>query len=106
MNVIRGDHVIQHTEAKAFSGIKKPIDPRLTITSKLQQKLPLVTAMRQVPNLPNQIKPVGSGHTGVLFLKAPYSGQKNGFKARIRPLIPTICKRISCFAWSDPILEQ
>ena len=58
MNVIRGDPAIQHTQAKALSGLKKPIDPGLTIASKLQQKLPLVTTMRQVPNLSSQIVPV------------------------------------------------
>lgn len=79
--------------------------PRLTIASKLQEKLPLVTTMRQVPNLSSQIMPVGSGHDEVFFLKGSYSGQKSGFNARIRPLLATICKQISCLAWSDPILH-
>jgi hypothetical protein len=63
MDVIRSHHVIQHTQAKPFSGLKKPIDPSLTITSKLQEKLPLVTTMRQVPDLSSQIMPVALAMT-------------------------------------------
>jgi hypothetical protein len=70
--------------AKPFSGLKMPVDPGLTITSKPQEKQSLVKAMGQVPNLPSPIMSVGSGHDEVLFLKVPYSAQESGFKAQIR----------------------
>ncbi len=59
VNVIRGDPVIQPTQAKLFPGLKMPVDPRLTITSKLQEKLPLVKGMGQGPILSSSITPLG-----------------------------------------------
>jgi hypothetical protein len=46
MNVVGGDHVIQHTQAKTFPGFKKQAHPALSIPGKFQQKLLLMTAMR------------------------------------------------------------
>jgi len=51
MDVIGGAHVIQHTEAKTFSGFKEPAEPCKSVLHKFQQKLPPVAAMSQMPSV-------------------------------------------------------
>ena len=58
MNVIGGHHVIEHAQAKALTGFKEPADPGLPVTGKFQQKLPRMTAVRQMPDLSPQVIPM------------------------------------------------
>jgi hypothetical protein len=37
-------------------------DPSLSVPGKFQQKLPLMTAMSQVPNLPSRLMSMSPGH--------------------------------------------
>ena len=42
MDVIGGNPISQHKQATPFPGLKKPIDPGLMVTCKIQQKLAIL----------------------------------------------------------------
>lgn len=52
VDVIRGDHEIQHLQTIAFFCLKQPRVPPLLVTAESEQEILLVAAVGDVPNLP------------------------------------------------------
>jgi hypothetical protein len=53
----------RHARAKELPGLKKPSDPGLPVADELEEKLTLVTAVGQMPDLSRQIMPMCSRHS-------------------------------------------
>ena len=101
MNMIGGDHVIQHTQAETFPGFEEPANPSLTIPGEFQQKLSLVTTMSEVPNLPRNIMTMRAlGMTDSFHGHFP--AEKVNSKGRMLIFLPIISKHINYLSWSDP----
>jgi len=52
--MIRGDGAVEDLEVISLPGFKKPIDPILPIARKFEQKLPLIAAVGNVPDMPGR----------------------------------------------------
>ena len=77
MDMIRGDHIIQHTQVKTLPGFKEPAHPGLAVSGKFQQKLSLMAAMSQVPNLPSQVMAMRPSHERTVIRMTSFSGSKS-----------------------------
>jgi hypothetical protein len=77
MDRILGHHKIQYTVAKTLPDFKEPANPGLALSSKFQQKLPLMTVMSQVPNLSSHITAMRPSHDRALIRMASFSGPKS-----------------------------
>jgi hypothetical protein len=62
MDVVRSDHEVQYLQAITLSCLKWPILPPLPISSELKQKLLLVAAMSDMPDLPGNIIAIRPWH--------------------------------------------
>ena len=62
MNVIRRDEVVEHTQPETFTGLEQPVQPAAPVACELEQELPLVTAMRNVPDVAGEETTVDSRH--------------------------------------------
>ena len=49
--MIRGDYIIQYTEAIALFSLKKPLPPTVTVLGELEKKFTLMATMRNMPNM-------------------------------------------------------
>jgi hypothetical protein len=63
MDVVGGNHIIEHTQAIAFLCLKKPLKVPATAAGKFQKKSLLMTPMRNVPDITREVMPVCSRHT-------------------------------------------
>ena len=62
VNMIAGHNVIQDGQAVTPLRFEEPVPPAATVPQELQQELPLMTAMRDVPDVARAENTVGSGH--------------------------------------------
>jgi hypothetical protein len=62
VDMVAGYDVIEYRKTVPRSRLKQPIAPARSIALELQQKLPIVTAVRNMPNESRNIKAVGPGH--------------------------------------------
>ena len=62
MNVIRGNHVVEHAQTKTFLGFKKPVEVAPTIALKLEEKFSLMAAVCDMPDITWQKIAVGTRH--------------------------------------------
>jgi len=51
MNVVKGGRVIENAQTKAFRGLEDPVKLATSVARKLQEKLPLMTTMSDVPDV-------------------------------------------------------
>jgi hypothetical protein len=62
MNMVGRYCVIEDYKSIAFFRLIQPLHPALTILAELEQKLPLVTPVRQMPHLTGEVVPLRSCH--------------------------------------------
>jgi hypothetical protein len=65
VNVVAGDRVVQDLQSEALLRLEQPLQPSLAVAGELQEKLPLVAAVGDVPDLPGDVMPIGSRHVSV-----------------------------------------
>jgi hypothetical protein len=82
VDVIRRHDVVQHAEAKAFPCPEQPVPPPLPVAAKLKQKLALVTAVGDMPDLTWQQETIRTRHPFPLPLKHEFRC-KNGLSKRL-----------------------
>ena len=97
--MIGGDSVIEDSQSEPFPGFVQPGDPFPSIADKLQQELPLVTTVRDVPRVPGNEIAIGSGHG---FLNGPFWGQKRASKPQKWSDIQRIFLCVNNLVRSDP----
>ena len=79
VNVIGRDHVIQHTQPESLARFVEPAHIVISITGELQEKVPLVAAMSQMPDLAGREMAVGTRHPFAPALKACFLLPKRRF---------------------------
>ena len=62
VNVIGSDHVIQHTQPESLPRFVEPAQVVVSITGKPEEKVSLVAAMSQVPDMAGQEMAIGTRH--------------------------------------------
>ena len=62
VDVVRGNCVVQYRQTISTPCLIKPVDPASPIPGKLEKKLPLVTTVRDMPDVTWQNVPVCSCH--------------------------------------------
>lgn len=63
MHMVRGHHIVQYAQMIALPGFEKPPPIPLSVPVEFQQKLLLVTAVREVPRVAGYIVSIRSRHT-------------------------------------------
>src|SRR5689334_14711049 len=62
MNVVTGHHVVEQHEPKALASFEQPLEIRVAVACEPEEKLPLMTAMRDVPDVTWHEMTVSSRH--------------------------------------------
>jgi hypothetical protein len=62
VNVITGGNVIQNRQTVPFSCLVQPVSPAQSVMLKLEQELPVMASVREVPNSVGRVKAIGSRH--------------------------------------------
>jgi hypothetical protein len=68
VNMIAGCDVVQDGQAIAFTRLKQPVLPAQPIAFKLQEELPIMTSVSDVPDGARQVIAIGSRHDDGLRL--------------------------------------
>ena len=74
MNVVGRDHVIEHAQTESLLRFEQPVEITASITRKLEQKLSLMAAVGNVPDVTGQEVTIGSLHR--LSLAVPFQTEK------------------------------
>src|SRR5262245_47137249 len=72
MNVVRGDHIVEHTQSKPLPRFEEPVEITPSIKRKLEQKLSLVAAVGNVPDVTRE--EITLNARGCIFLRKPLHG--------------------------------
>jgi len=72
VNMIGRDHVIQHAQPESLARLEEPAQVSVSIVGKLQEKISLVAAMSQMPDMAGQEMAVGSWHRFTPLKRAFY----------------------------------
>lgn len=76
MLLLVGGDVIENRQTVLLPGLKQPMPPSLAVSLKTKQKLPVVTAVRQVPDRSRQEEAIGARHAGTPTEKTPHFRSK------------------------------
>ena len=87
MNVVRGDHIVEHAKSKPLPCFEEPEEITPSIKRKLEQKLSLVAAVCYVPDVTREEITVGAWHR--FFLEGPFHGPKAPSKLLNDAFMPT-----------------
>ena len=73
MDMIRRHHVVEHAQAKSLLGFEEPLPPAPVIAGELQEEVPLMTAVREVPDVMRQNRAMSPRHDAVLVVRGAVS---------------------------------
>ena len=74
MNVIGCDAVIEHAQTESLLRFEQPVEITASITRKLEQKLSLMAAVGNVPDVTGQEVTIGARHR--LSLAVPFQTER------------------------------
>jgi hypothetical protein len=100
--MIRGQHVVEHTQAEPFLGFEKPLEPSAPVSAKLEQKFLFVAAVRNMPNTSRNVMSICPRHSIEPFLESPFCGQKDHPKPQNRLLSVSLSQDFMGLSWCDP----
>src|ERR1041384_296751 len=108
MNVLGRDHVIEHAQTKSLLRFEQPVEITASITRKLEQKLSLMAAVGNVPDVTGQEVTIGARHRLFKLKKRVPRSQPMPF------ILCSVVKSTACagptqstilhnrLSWSDP----
>jgi hypothetical protein len=62
MYMVRRDHIVEDEKSETFLSFKEPVDITSTVARKLQEKILLVAAMSNMPDMARQKVAVAAWH--------------------------------------------
>src|SRR5258708_6616240 len=103
MNVIGRHHIVEDAQPEALACFVEPAQVAVSVASELEEKVPLVASMGEVPDMARQEVTIGTRHC-VDLLKRSFCHPKGGSKYPAGRYFKDLSVRINALRWSDPDL--
>jgi hypothetical protein len=99
--MVRGHHIVEHTQAEPLLGFEKPLEPSAPVSVKPEKELLLMTPVSNVPDITRYVMLASPRHESS-FLAQGFQGQKHYSKVENYPILELFPPEFNYFPWSDP----
>jgi hypothetical protein len=102
VNVIRGHHVVEHTQAITLLCLEKPLEITAAVPGKLEQEFLFMAAVRNMPNITRYVMSIRPWHSNPPCLEGLLGWQKHRSKILRDAHFSVLSHDFDQLPWSDP----